>query len=173
LADQLSALVAKRKFETGKVVVRSWAGLARELLEGAGLEWDEPTGPAESDLYFGEVVPSLMRDIALDHQFEPRFDALVVDEAQDQDTCWRESESDEAASGGGKFTGDFFERRRALAWLFSTTRTKGSSFGERRDSTPRVFLNVCRNQPAQPCCSLIVTRDRFSNSLKRCDRTPH
>src|SRR3984893_11032112 len=99
LADQLSALVAKRKFETGKVVVRSWAGLARELLEGAGLEWDEPTGPTESDLYFGEVVPSLMRDIARDHQFEPRFDPLVVDEAQDQDTCWRESESDEAASG--------------------------------------------------------------------------
>jgi hypothetical protein len=40
-----------------------------------------------------------MRDIARDHQFEPRFDALVVDEAQDQNTCWRESESDEAASG--------------------------------------------------------------------------
>ena len=99
LADQLSALVAKRKFETGKVVVRSWAGLARELLEAAGLEWDEPTGLTESDLYFGEVVPSLMRDIARDHQFEPRFDALVVDEAQDQDTSWPESESDEAASG--------------------------------------------------------------------------
>jgi hypothetical protein len=99
LADQLSALVAKRRLKKGKVVVRSWAGLARELLEGAGLEWDEPTGLKESDLYFGEVVPSLMRDIARDHQFEPRFDALVVDEAQDQNTCWRESESDEAASG--------------------------------------------------------------------------
>ena len=45
LAEQLAALVAKRKFGTGKVVVRSWAGLARELLEGAGLEWDEPAGP--------------------------------------------------------------------------------------------------------------------------------
>ena len=99
LADQLSALVAKRKFETGKVVVRSWAGLARELLEAVGLEWDEPTGPTESDLYFGEVVPSLMRDIARDHQFEPRFDALVVDEAQDQDTCWRGSESNETECG--------------------------------------------------------------------------
>ena len=99
LAEQLAALVEKRKFTTGKVVVRSWAGLARELLEGAGLEWDEPTGTTESDLYFGEVVPSLMRDIARDQQFEPRFDALVVDEAQDQNTCWREAESDEAASG--------------------------------------------------------------------------
>ena len=56
-----------------------------------------PPASTESDLYFGEVVPSLMREIARDHQFEPRFDALVVDEAQDQDTSWRESESDEAA----------------------------------------------------------------------------
>ena len=71
----------------------------RELLETAGLEWDEPTGPTESDLYFGEVIPSLMPDIARDHQFEPRFDAVVVDEAQDQDTCWRGSESDEAECG--------------------------------------------------------------------------
>jgi hypothetical protein len=99
LADQLSALVAKRKPKKGEVVVRSWAALARELLETAGLEWDEPSGLTESDLYFGEVVPSLMREIALDQQFAPRFDALVVDEAQDHDTSWRQSESDEAASG--------------------------------------------------------------------------
>jgi hypothetical protein len=99
LAEQLSALVAKRKFEKGKVIVRSWAGLARELLESAGLAWDEPTGLEESNLYFGEVVPSLMREIARDQQFQPRFDALVVDEAQDQDTSWRKSESDQAAAG--------------------------------------------------------------------------
>jgi hypothetical protein len=99
LAEQLAALVAKRKFATGEVVVRSWAGLARELLATVGLEWDEPTGPTQSDHYFGEVVPSLMRDIARDHQFEARFDALVVDEAQDQDTCWRESEFDETECG--------------------------------------------------------------------------
>ena len=99
LADQLSALVAKRKLKKGEVTVLSWAGLARELLEAVGLEWDEPTGLTESNLYFGEVVPSLIRDIARDQQFEPRFDALVVDEAQDQDTSWPELESDEAASG--------------------------------------------------------------------------
>jgi DNA replication protein DnaC len=99
LADQLSALVAKRKPKQGEVVVRSWADLARELLDTIGLEWDEPTGLEKSNHYFGEVVPSLMREIARDHQFEARFDALVVDEAQDQDTSWRESESDEAVAG--------------------------------------------------------------------------
>ena len=35
------------------------------------------------ELYFGEVVPSLMREIVGGQEFEPRFDALVVDEAQD------------------------------------------------------------------------------------------
>jgi superfamily II DNA or RNA helicase len=45
LADQLSTLVAKRNLKKGEVIVRSWAGLARELLEAVGLEWDEPTGP--------------------------------------------------------------------------------------------------------------------------------
>jgi Nuclease-related domain/Type III restriction enzyme, res subunit len=83
LADQLSALVAKRKLKKGEIIVRSWAALARELLETVGLEWDEPTGLTERDLYFGEVVPSLMREIALDQQFAPKFDALVVVEAQE------------------------------------------------------------------------------------------
>jgi hypothetical protein len=73
LADQLSTLVGKRKLKKGEVIVRSWAGLARELLEGAGLEWDEPTGLAESDLYFGEVVPSLMREIARDQTIRARI----------------------------------------------------------------------------------------------------
>ena len=94
LADHLSALVAKRKLQSGKVIVRSWAGLARELLDTAGLGWDEPSGQTESDHYFGEVVPGLVRDIVHSHQFKPRFDALVVDEAQDQDTSWRGSESE-------------------------------------------------------------------------------
>jgi hypothetical protein len=85
LADQLSAIVAKRKIKNAEVIVHNWAGLARELLEAAGLGWDEPSGPTEREVYFGDVVPSLMREIVRDHQFEPRFDALVVDEAQDQD----------------------------------------------------------------------------------------
>jgi hypothetical protein len=60
LADQLSALVAKRKLKKGEVIVRSWAALARELFETVGLEWDEPIGPTESDLYFGEAHASLL-----------------------------------------------------------------------------------------------------------------
>jgi hypothetical protein len=68
--------------------------VARELFDATGIGWAEPTGPAERELYFGEVIPSLKRDIARDRQFQPGFDALVVDEAQDHDTSWPGSESD-------------------------------------------------------------------------------
>jgi len=43
--------------------VQSWESLARELLEAAGVGWDDPVSPAERELYFGDVVPGLMREI--------------------------------------------------------------------------------------------------------------
>ena len=92
-------MVAKRKRQKGGVTVRNWEELARELLHDAGVGWDEPTTPKERELYFGEVVPSLMREITCDPRFESRFDALVVDEAQDHDTCWPGSDSDKADAG--------------------------------------------------------------------------
>jgi len=54
--------------------------VARELCHATGIGWDEPTGLAEREPYFGEVIPSLMRENARDRRFKPRFDALVVDE---------------------------------------------------------------------------------------------
>jgi superfamily I DNA and RNA helicase len=99
LADQLSALIAKRKCQKGEVIVRSWESLARELLNAAGVGWDEPATPAEREIYFGEVVPSLMRELVRDNQLQPRFDALVVDEAQDHDTSWPGPESDQIDCG--------------------------------------------------------------------------
>lgn len=99
LADQLSGLAAKRKCHKGEVTVRSWEKLARELLNAAGVGWDESTTLKEHELYFGEVVPSLMRQIARDPHLESRFDALVMDEAQDHDTPWPGSESDKTGAG--------------------------------------------------------------------------
>ena len=99
LAQQLSVLVSKRKVQKGKVIVRSWESLSRELLDAAGVGWDNPIGPAEREVYFGDVVPGLMREIVHDELCNPRFDALVVDEAQDHDTCWPGSESDDTNAG--------------------------------------------------------------------------
>jgi Uncharacterized conserved protein (DUF2075) len=99
LANQLSGLVRKRKMRKGEVIVRSWESLARDLLDASGVGWDDPVSPAERELYFGEVVPSLMHEIVHDQKFEPQFDALVVDEAQDHDTRWPGSDSDNTESG--------------------------------------------------------------------------
>jgi len=99
LAEQLSVLASKRKMQKGEVIVRSWETLSRELLDAAGVGWDNPVSPAEREVYFGDVVPGLMRDIVNDQLLEPRFDALVVDEAQDHDTCWPGSEFDDTNSG--------------------------------------------------------------------------
>jgi hypothetical protein len=99
LADQMSVLVRKRQLRSGEVIVRSWESLARELLDAGGVGWDNPVSQKERDRYFDDVVPSLMREIARGGLLAPRFDALVVDEAQDHDTCWPGSESDYADSG--------------------------------------------------------------------------
>ena len=79
--------------------MQSWESLARELLEAAGVGWDDPVSPAERELYSGDVVPGLMRETLCDELIVPRFDALVVDEAQDHDTRWPGSESGKTDSG--------------------------------------------------------------------------
>jgi hypothetical protein len=50
LAEQLLVLVKKRKLKKGEVIVRSWESLARELLDAAGVGWDNPVIPTELDL---------------------------------------------------------------------------------------------------------------------------
>ena len=66
LAQQLSLLASKRKLQKGAVIVRSWESLSRELLDAAGVGWDNPLSPAEREVYFGDVVPSLMQKIYAD-----------------------------------------------------------------------------------------------------------
>jgi hypothetical protein len=146
LADQLLALIAKRKCQKGVATVRSWEQLARELLHTAGVGWDEPTTPKERELYFGEVDPSLLREIARDPQFESRFDALVVDEAQDHDTSWPDRNPRKPTPVGGRFTGSFLKKKRMLQWLSSTTGTRDPSFAKRNGSKLYVSSNGCRNR---------------------------
>ena len=63
------------------MIVRNWESLSRELMDAAGVGWDNPVNPADREVYFGDVVRGLMRDIVRDELCKPRFDALVVDEA--------------------------------------------------------------------------------------------
>jgi len=72
-----------------------------------------------------------------DELIVPRFDALVVDEAQDHDTRWPGSESGKTDSGWWEITGNFFGKTRMRQWQFSTIKPKGPSFAKRSGSKPR------------------------------------
>ena len=147
LADQLSALVAKRKCQKGAATVRSWEKLARELLNAAGVGWEEPSTPQERELYFGEVVPSLMREIARDPHFDSRFDALVVDEAQDHDTCWPGSESDRTDAGWWEIYWKLLKEKTNAPMAFFYDRDQRSIFRQKeRFELVRVFERM--SQPA-------------------------
>jgi hypothetical protein len=80
-------------------VVRAWATLSRELLESAGIAWEEPLRSADRNRYFNEELPGLMLEVARDRDFQPAFDALVVDEGQDHDTLIQGSQGDDAPVG--------------------------------------------------------------------------
>lgn len=97
LARTLEAMVAGRKPRCGQITVRSWQMLAEELYQSSRLKWREPDGYEDERRFFAEEVPSRMREIVGGRKFCPRYDALVVDEAQDHDTSF----SGERAGGDG------------------------------------------------------------------------
>jgi hypothetical protein len=148
LAEQLSVLVSKRKAQKGEVIVRSWETLSRELLDAAGVGWDDPISPAEREIYFGDVVPSLMRDIARDQVVKPRFDALVVDEAQDHDTCWPGSESDNTNAGWWEIYWKLLREKTNARMAIFCDRTQRPLFRQRdRFDVTRLFKRL--SQPVQ------------------------
>ena len=88
LARTLNEMVFKRKPRLGRITVRSWETLGRELFGWAKMPWKEPEDGEERRRYFAETVPATMLKIVREKKFCPRFDALVVDEGQDHDTTF-------------------------------------------------------------------------------------
>lgn len=70
----------------GRVVVKSWEELAREIFEQAGLGFDVPKEPEDRAVFYSEIVPGLLAEATRDGSIRPSYDALVVDEGQDHDT---------------------------------------------------------------------------------------
>jgi hypothetical protein len=94
LTAQLRRLVTLRQIERGEVVVRGWEELFLELcaLAGKPVVPPAPGSHVETIRSFYEIeLPRLVLEISRDpdpRKFWPVFDALVVDEGQDHDTCW-------------------------------------------------------------------------------------
>lgn len=86
LAERLRAMVARLVLTAGSITVLAWEELARQILAEA--EMPVPVVPSEADrgTYFRETLPRLVGEALAAGKVQPRFDALVVDEAQDHDT---------------------------------------------------------------------------------------
>jgi len=96
----LRDIVARRKLERGTVSVYQWEELANHILEACGMENEAPkdNAPSEEKIqYYERDLPGLLLECVREDAFAdqlPRFDALVVDEAQDHDTAFPEALND-------------------------------------------------------------------------------
>ncbi|MDF2378439.1 MAG: NERD domain-containing protein [Verrucomicrobiales bacterium] len=96
----LQDLVGRRKLERGSVSVYQWEELANHILSACGMENEipSPDSPREEKLrYYDQDLPGLLLECVREEEFAdrlPRFDALVVDEAQDHDTSFPEALND-------------------------------------------------------------------------------
>ena len=94
LTAQLRRIVALRKLDRGEVAVRGWEELFLELcsLAGKPVTAPAPGNSLETIRSFYEIeLPRMVLEISRDPKLRaawPVFDALVVDEGQDHDTCW-------------------------------------------------------------------------------------
>ena len=94
LAYLLKQIVAKRPPNTGSVCVMAWEELSKDTLARGGIAWAPPDSKAATQIkehFYSEEIPFLLCELLQSGGIEPRFDALVVDEAQDHDTEFPES----------------------------------------------------------------------------------
>lgn len=107
LTAQLRRIVALRQIDRGAVVVRGWEELFLELcaLVGRPASPPPPGSPVEMLRGFYEIeLPRCVLGISRDPSLRktwPAFDALVVDEGQDHDTCWHEEIDSTPGEAGG------------------------------------------------------------------------
>jgi len=107
LTAQLRRIVALRQIERGEVVVHGWEDLFVELCSLAGKPVSIPAPGCSKEIAgtFYEIdLPRLVLEASRDPDTRakwPVFDALVVDEGQDHDTCWSQKIDTQPGETGG------------------------------------------------------------------------
>jgi hypothetical protein len=86
IQSMVERLEVQNRVPRDRVTVWSWEELVRTLFEDAGIPYEPPVTMEERREFFEVQVPSLLQDVLAGGQVKPRFDALIVDEAQDHDT---------------------------------------------------------------------------------------
>lgn len=87
LAERLKRMAARLKLQRGSVTVLSWEDLLGKIIATRGLELDIPRSPESMKAYFQEELPGYVAMAFEEGELPLKFDALVIDEAQDHDTC--------------------------------------------------------------------------------------
>lgn len=95
LTEQLRRLIGMRKLENGSITVVAWETLFLDLARADGSTMSPPEEDFDALKQFYEhTLPSKVRSLLEDPEAIkkwPKFDALVADEGQDQDTAWEAS----------------------------------------------------------------------------------
>ncbi|MBM3902549.1 MAG: DUF2075 domain-containing protein [Verrucomicrobia bacterium] len=86
LRSLVERMATQNRIRAGSVVVRAWEELVQEKITEAGLPYEPPDESEARRRFFEEQIPGLLADLLVGEHVAPRFDALVVDEAQDHDT---------------------------------------------------------------------------------------
>lgn len=84
--EMVARAKARKRLRKGEIVVRGWEELSRSLITDAGLTYEVPANGPERSRFYEQELPQLLAQIVREGLCKPRFDALIVDEAQDHDT---------------------------------------------------------------------------------------
>ena len=108
LSRFLQDLVSRHKLSKGSITVYQWEELAAHVLKACGMDHAPPGADAtyeEKQRYYDRDLPEFLLECVCEDEFAtslPKFDALVVDEAQDHDTAFHK---DCQVTGDGSLCG--------------------------------------------------------------------
>jgi len=86
----LAAWLEDSRASSSSIEIRTFFSVCRDLTRRAGLSFNPPAEGSETDDYWDRVAPTVFC-AAIDHLPEPalqKFDAIIVDEAQDFHANW-------------------------------------------------------------------------------------
>lgn len=88
LAERIEQMVQNVSLQRGSITVRSWEALMMDILaiEDLGIEVPDNRDPNALREYYIKTPPGFIQLVIDSGKLLPRYDALVVDEAQDHDT---------------------------------------------------------------------------------------
>ena len=97
----------------GEITVHTWESLAEELAETFDSRIPrKPDNKKDLEIYYEETLPNAMLEAVTSENFQARFDALVVDEAQDHNTSpvnWWEIYRAQLKDGSEARIGAFYD----------------------------------------------------------------